>query len=153
MKRHLALLTTILPFLLLDCHAGTSSTDGAKASGAEAVVQLSNDAFKKLIFNYEVNKDWKYEGSKPAIIDFYADWCPPCKVLSPLVEDIAREYSGKINVYKVNTDKERALAQALGISQLPTLLFIPASGKPQVTIGALPKESLVKVINEVLSAR
>ncbi len=153
MKRHLILLTAILPFLLFDCHAGTSSTDGARASGTEAVVQLSNDAFKKLIFNYEVNKDWKYEGSKPAIIDFYADWCPPCKVLSPLVEDIAREYSGKINVYKVNTDKERALAQALGISQLPTLLFIPASGKPQVTIGALPRESLVKVINDVLSVR
>ncbi len=114
------------------------------------VVQLTNETFKKMVFNYDENKEWKFEGNKPAIIDFYADWCPPCRQLSPLVEEIAKEYSGKIDVYKVDTDKETTLAQALGITNLPTLLFIPAKGKPQMTMGALPKDSLVKAINEIL---
>jgi thioredoxin len=97
-----------------------------------------------------VNKSWKYEGSIPAIIDFYADWCPPCRQLSPLVEDIAKEYEGRIIVYKVNTDNEKGLAQSLGISGLPTLLFIPANGKPQASMGFIPKETIVKTINTVL---
>ena len=121
-----------------------------KANTTDSVVPMTNETFKKMIFNYEVNKDWKFEGSKPAIIDFYADWCPPCRQLSPLVEEIAKEYAGKIDVYKVDTDKETTLAQAIGITNLPTLLFIPAKGKPQTTMGALPKESLVKAINEIL---
>ena len=106
--------------------------------------------FKKAIYNYDDNKEWKYEGSMPVIIDFYADWCPPCRQLSPLVEEIAKEYQGKIAVYKINTDKERGLAQSLGISSLPTLLYIPAKGKPQVTLGFIPKETIVKTIKEVL---
>ena len=114
------------------------------------IVYLTNDTFKKLVFNYTANKDWKYEGTKPAIIDFYADWCGPCRQLSPIVEEIAKEYSGKLVVYKVNTDKESLLAQSLGITSLPTLLFIPAKGKPQVTMGALPKATLLKAIEEIL---
>ncbi len=150
MKKYFSLLIIIFPLLFNECQAGNAGTPATKDATSDAVITLSNDTFKKLIFNYEVNKDWKYEGDKPAIIDFYADWCPPCRQLSPLVEEVAREYSGKINVYRVNTDKEKVLSQALGITQLPTLLFIPAKGKPQITVGALPKESLVKVINEVL---
>jgi len=111
---------------------------------------LDNESFKKLVFNYEVNKEWKYEGDMPAIIDFYADWCAPCRQLSPLVDEIAREYAGKIVVYKVDTEKEKTLSQSIGITGLPTLLFIPAKGKPQVSMGLLPKASLVKAINEVL---
>jgi len=84
------------------------------------------------------------------IIDFYADWCPPCRQLSPLVEELAKEYEGKIVVYKVNTDKEKILAQNLGIESLPTLLFIPAKGTPQVTLGYIPRENIVKTINEIL---
>jgi thioredoxin len=103
-----------------------------------------------MVFNYEVNKEWKYEGSKPAIIDFYADWCGPCRQLSPVVEEIAKEYAGKIVVYKVDTDKEKILSQSLGITGLPTLLFIPAQGSPQMSMGAIPKEGLIKAINEVL---
>jgi thioredoxin 1 len=86
----------------------------------------------------------------PVIIDFYADWCGPCRQLSPRIEEIAKEYAGKIIVYKVNTDKERELSQKLGIQSLPTLLFIPMKGQPQATMGALPKETLVKAVNEVL---
>ena len=114
------------------------------------VVNMTNDTFKQLIFNYDKNKEWKYEGTKPAIIDFYANWCPPCRQLSPLVEEIAKEYSGKIVVYKVDTDKEKILSQSLGISGLPTLLFIPLNGKPQASMGYIPKETIVKTINSVL---
>ena len=121
---------------------------GPFASGS--VVYLTNETFKKQVFNYTVNKDWKYEGTMPAIIDFYADWCAPCRQLSPVVEELAREYAGKLVVYKVDTEKERQLAQSLGITSLPTLIFIPAKGKPQVATGALPKNVLVKAINEVL---
>jgi thioredoxin 1 len=114
------------------------------------VSQLTNDSFKKMIFNYEKNKEWKYEGTKPAIIDFYATWCGPCTRLSPIVEELAKEYSGKIVVYKVDTDKEKELSQSLGITALPTLLLIPVNGKPQVSMGLVPKETLVKAINTVL---
>ncbi len=123
---------------------------GSKSTAANSVIQLSDDGFKKMIFNYEVNKEWKFEGNKPAIIDFYADWCAPCRQLSPIVEEIAREYKGKIDVFKVDTEKEKLLAQKLGITGLPTLLFIPAKGKPQVTMGALPKEDLINAISEIL---
>jgi thioredoxin len=115
-----------------------------------SVIYLTEATFKQMVFNYDKNKEWKYEGNKPAIIDFYADWCAPCRQLSPIVEEIAREYAGKIVVYKVDTEKERKLSQSIGISALPTLLFIPVSGKPQVAQGALPKATLVQAINEVL---
>ena len=101
----------------------------------EVVVQLTNDGFKKLIFNYDAGKEWKYEGTMPAIIDFYADWCGPCRQLSPMVEEIAKKYEGKIIVYKVNTDKEPALSKSMGISGLPSLLFIPVNGAPQMSMG------------------
>jgi thioredoxin len=114
------------------------------------VVHLTTAEFKKMVFNYEVNKDWKYEGNQPAIVDFYADWCAPCRQLAPLLEEVAKEYNGKIIIYKVDTEKERELTQNMNISGLPTLLFIPAQGKPQMSMGFIPKESLVKAINEVL---
>ena len=114
------------------------------------IIYLTNESFKKMVFDYSVNKEWKYEGTKPAIIDFYADWCSPCRQLAPIIAEIAKEYSGKIIVYKVDTEKEKILAQSLGITSLPTLLFIPAKGSPQASMGSLPKESLVKIINDVL---
>jgi thioredoxin len=114
------------------------------------VIHLTNDQFKKLVFNYDINKEWKYLGNKPAIIDFYADWCGPCRIMSPRLEEIAKEYAGKLIVYKVNTDKEQQLSASLGIQSLPTIIFIPQNGQPQASMGAIPKESLVKAINEVL---
>lgn len=114
------------------------------------VIHLTNEQFKKMVFNYELNKEWKYLGNKPAIIDFYADWCGPCRTMSPRLEEIAREYAGKLIVYKVNTDKEQQLSTNLGIQSLPTLVFIPQNGNPQASTGAIPKESIVKVIHEFL---
>lgn len=153
MKKSLLFLIIIFPLVFNECKADNPSSPSKKDTTVNNVVPMTNETFKKVVFNYDENKEWKFEGDKPAIIDFYADWCPPCRQLSPLVEEIAKEYSGKIDVYKVDTDKETTLAQALGITNLPTLLFIPAEGTPQMTMGALPKENLVKAINEILMIR
>ena len=138
--------------LMSNCSAGVQDKTRSTSSNSksEAVIVMTNDIFKQKVFNYEINKEWKFEGNLPVIIDFYATWCGPCRMLSPKVEDIAREYAGKIVVYKVDTDKEPLLAQSMGISSLPTLLFIPLKGKPQASMGAVPKETLVKAINEIL---
>ena len=150
MKRKILLSLIISSIFFVTCKSENGTSSGTDKNSGNPVIQLTTAAFKKEIFNYEANKSWKYEGSKPAIIDFYADWCGPCRQLSPMVEQVAKEYAGKIIVYKVNTDQEAILAQNLGIQGLPTLLFIPAQGSPQVTTGLIPKESLIKAINEVL---
>ena len=138
-------------FLLSNCNAGNpGKSDSNLTSGTGTVIVLTNAEFKQKVFNYEVNKQWKYEGKLPAIIDFYATWCGPCKQLSPRIEEIAKQFAGKLIVYKVDTDKEQILSQSLGISSLPTLLFIPVTGQPQATMGALPKEAIEKAIHEVL---
>jgi thioredoxin 1 len=150
MKRVILITGIIISIISSNCSAGNPGDKSNKSSANDNVSQLTDETFKKLVFNYDINKEWRYEGSQPAIIDFYADWCPPCRQLSPLVEEIAKEYKGKIVVYKINTDNEKALAQTLGISGLPTLLFIPANGKPQVTVGLIPRETLIETVNEVL---
>lgn len=114
------------------------------------VVHLTAQDFKEKVFNYEAGKEWKYEGTLPAIIDFYADWCQPCKMVAPVLEDLAREYAGKIMVYKVNTENEQELASVFGIQSIPTLLFVPKDGQPQAAMGALPKQTFEKVIKDVL---
>lgn len=111
---------------------------------------LSKKTFLEKVFNYEVNKDWKFEGEIPCIIDFYADWCQPCKMVAPILEELSTEFAGKINIYKVNTEVEQELAAAFGIKSIPSMLFCPADGQPQMAVGALPKESLVQAINDVL---
>jgi len=138
--------------LLSDCSAGNpdKTKESSGNSKSEAVIVMTNEIFKQKVFNYEVNKQWKFEGNLPVIIDFYATWCGPCRQLSPKVEEIAKEYAGKIVVYKVDTDKEQTLAQSMGISSLPTLLFIPVKGQPQASMGAVPKETLVKAISDIL---
>jgi thioredoxin 1 len=142
-----AIFTLLLITVIIAAKPEKKTTEGENNI---TVVQLTNDTFKKMVFNYEKNKEWKYEGTKPAIIDFYATWCGPCTRLSPLVEEIAKEYSGKIVVYKVDTDREKVLSQNMGISGLPTLLFIPVKGRPQASMGLIPKETIVKAINNVL---
>lgn len=111
---------------------------------------LNKQTFLEKVFNYENNKDWKFEGDLPCIIDFYADWCQPCKQVAPILEELSDEFAGKINIYKVNTEAEQELAGAFGIKSIPSMLFCPAEGQPQMAVGALPKESLIQAINDVL---
>ncbi len=111
---------------------------------------LTKQTFTEKVFNYEAHKEWKFEGKLPCVIDFYADWCQPCKIVSPILEELAVEYDGKINIYKVNTEQEVDLASAFGIRSIPSMLFCPTEGQPQMAVGALPKETLVQAINDVL---
>ena len=111
---------------------------------------LTKETFKAKVFDYENNKEWKFNGGLPAIIDFYADWCGPCKMIAPFIEELAQEYAGKIDVYKINTEEEQELAQVFGITGIPSILFIPKDDKPQMAVGALPKDALKKAVKEVL---
>ncbi len=111
---------------------------------------LTKQTFLEKVFDYEANKNWKFEGKLPCIIDFYTDWCQPCKVVAPILEELFVEFDGKINIYKVNTEQEVELASAFGIRSIPSMLFCPAEGQPQMAVGALPKETLIQAINDVL---
>ena len=114
------------------------------------VVYLTTQEFKEKVFNYDENKEWKYSGELPAIIDFYADWCGPCKMVAPILQEIAKDYAGKLIVYKVDTESEQELAAVFGISSIPTLLFVPMTGQPQAAMGALPRQSFDKAIQDIL---
>ena len=123
----------------------------AKEKPTTKVVHITKADFLKKVYDFEKNPDeWKYLGSQPAIVDFYADWCGPCRQLSPVLDELAKEYSGKLTIYKVNVDNERGLATFFGIRSIPTLLFIPMKGKPQRSLGALSKTELNGLIKDVL---
>jgi len=111
---------------------------------------LTKETFQKKVFNYEASKDWKFEGDKPCIIDFYADWCGPCKQVAPVLEELAKEYEGKVDIYKIDTEDQQELAAAFGIRSIPSILFCPKEDKPQMSMGALPRESFVSAIKDVL---
>ncbi len=111
---------------------------------------LTLETFKAKVFDFEKNKDWKFEGDKPAIIDFYADWCGPCKMVAPVLEELSKEYDGKLQIYKVDTEAEQELAAVFGIRSIPSLLFIPMNDQPQMAQGALPKDSFKQAFKEVL---
>ncbi len=112
--------------------------------------KLTKQDFINDIFDYENETEWKFKGDLPAVIDFYADWCGPCKMVAPVIEQLSEEYSGKINFYKIDTEAEQELSIAFGIQSIPSLLFIPKDGKPQMTAGALPKGSLKQIIDKEL---
>lgn len=113
---------------------------------------LTLETFKQKVFNYEINKDWKFEGELPCIIDFYADWCGPCKMVAPVLEELSNEYHDKINIYKIDTEQEQELASVFGIRSIPSILFVPKNGQPQMSMGAMPKQSFKQIINDVLLA-
>ena len=132
----------LIPFILL-----LTFSIGTKA---QTVEPLTNDQFKEKIWNYDTDKEWKYLGDKPAIIDLYATWCGPCKRLAPILEEIQKEYGSKIQIYKVDTDKEKQLSNLFNVSSIPLMVFIPKKGEPYLVTGLRPKEQLVEIINEKL---
>ncbi len=111
---------------------------------------LTVETFKEKVFDYTAEKEWNYKGDIPGIIDFYADWCGPCKMVAPIIEQLSEEYAGKLNVWKVNTEEQQELAGAFGIQSIPSILFIPVEGQPQMAAGALPKATFEKIIKEEL---
>ncbi|MDR2586222.1 MAG: thioredoxin [Prevotellaceae bacterium] len=144
----------LMVFLGIVCSCGRAANQSNKSKSvkpATKTITLSKDEFLKRVVDYEADfLEWKYLGDKPAIVDFYADWCAPCKMIAPLLEELADEYEGRIYIYKVNTEKEKDVAAAFGIQTIPLLLFIPMGADPQVVKGALPKAKLKEVIESIL---
>lgn len=111
---------------------------------------LTKNTFKEKIFNYELNEDWKFEGDVPCLVDFYADWCGPCKIVGPILEKISEDYGDKINIYKVNVDEEEELSAIFGIRSIPSMLFCGMEGRPMMQVGMLPEKEIIKIIDEKL---
>ena len=111
---------------------------------------LTKETFKEKVFNFEENNEWKYEGDIPCIIDFYADWCQPGKIVAPILEELQDEYGNQLVIYKVDTEAEHELAGMFGIQSIPSLLFVPVNEQPQMAMGALPKETFKQAIADVL---
>ena len=131
--------------------AGSQEQTKKKNTNNIKTTAMTKADFLKKVADYEKNpEEWKYLGDKPALIDFYASWCGPCKALAPVLEELAAEYGDQIHIYKINTEEEQELAAAFGIRSIPTLLFIPMEGKPQMAQGALPKASLKEAIDKVM---
>jgi thioredoxin 1 len=126
------------------------SATGLQDERSGLVEPLTKESFLQKVFNYEQNKEWKFEGELPCIIDFYADWCGPCKIVEPILQELAQEYRGKLNIYRVDTQAEQELATAFGIQSIPSILFVPLNDKPQMAVGALPKKTLKETIKDVL---
>jgi thioredoxin len=139
------MLKKILPIAVILVLLGTSF-----AEEKHLLEHLNMGTFKDKVFDYDIDKEWNYKGELPAIIDFYADWCGPCRKVAPIMEELAQEYKGKIIIYKVDTVVEKQLAGMFGISSIPAILFIPKEGQPQMTTGALPKTEYEKLIKEIL---
>lgn len=120
-------------------------------SVAGAIEHLTTAAFREKVYDYTASpQEFQYKGKLPAIVDFYADWCGPCRMLGPILEDVAKTYKGKIKVYKVNIDKEPELAQVFGVQSIPLMLFLPVGSQPAVQPGLLQKEQLKQIVDEFL---
>ena len=156
MKLNKSIMSAFAIVLATTACAGNSgenkkSNEPTKEENKMEVVSLNKADFLKKVYNYEANpKEWKFEGSRPAIVDFYATWCGPCKALHLVLEELSKEYSGKVDIYQIDVDKEKELAAAFGIRSIPTLLMIPMKEEPRISQGALPKDQLKKAIDEFL---
>jgi thioredoxin len=144
MKRLKFLFAIPMMFLIVTC-------SNAQSKGEGEVVLLNKADFLTKVFNYEKQTDeWIYEGKKPCIIDFYADWCGPCKMIAPIMKELAAKYKDDIIFYKIDVDVEKELAGVFGVSSIPLVLYVPMEGPPQASLGARPKEEILEIINSVL---
>lgn len=131
--------------------ANTEMNSSGSDNASEKPEYLTKETFKQKVWDYEKNpKEWVYEGSEPAIIDFYADWCKPCKMVAPILEEISREYAGKVKVYKIDTEDQKELAAVFQVRSIPTFLYVPAKGQPQMDKGYKDKAAFEKIISDVL---
>lgn len=154
--RQIALLIVLAGILLISCNAKVENkkvdiNETTKTENKMKTIHLTKADFLEKVANYETNpNEWKYLGDKPALIDFYADWCGPCKAIAPVLEELAAEYGSEVYIYKIDTQKEPELAGLFGIRSIPSLLFVPMDGQPQMATGAIPKPELKKAIDNVL---
>ena len=147
MKKILASLIVLFALVSTSC----AQTPKEEKKEESSVIQMNKQMFLDKVFDYTTGAtEWKYQGNKPCVIDFYATWCGPCRMVAPILKDLAKEYGDSIVIYKVDTDKERELSGAMGIQSLPTIVFIPKSGQPQVIVGAVDKATFRRAIDEVL---
>lgn len=150
MKRIIASLIVLCTLTSSACAQSSQKEQQEKT----AVVQMDKQMFLDKVFNYTTGAtEWKYQGEKPCVIDFYATWCGPCKMIAPILKELAEEYKDQIVIYKVDTDKEKELSMAMGIRSLPTVVFIPKDGQPQILVGAADKATFKRGIDEVLLAK
>ena len=132
----------------VDANKSENATSEVKVG---VVNQMNTEMFKKLVYNYSKNpKTWVFEGNQPIIIDFYADWCRPCKMVSPIMEELATQYKGKVTFYRINIDEEKELAQTFNIQSIPALLYIPVKGQPQMSVGLSSKDGYIQQIQSLL---
>jgi len=159
MKKYSFLSAILMFFTLISCSGNTKGSNGSEGTNGQApagnadvkVIYLTTSQFQKLVWDYKKDpKTFVYEGKIPCVIDFYADWCKPCKMVAPIMEDIAKQYEGKLIVYKVNTDNERELSSLFQIRSIPAILYVPTTGKPQMSVGAQSKDDYLKAISEIL---
>jgi thioredoxin len=159
MRRIVPIIILIASFLVLSCNSIKGNQEGdniaitRKGSTASSVTpeHLTYATFLKKVWNFEKHpKEWIYEGDEPSVIDFYADWCAPCKRVAPIMAEMAKKYNGKVKFYKVNVDKENQLASVFRIRSIPAVLFIPKHGKPMMQVGLLPHNTYVHIIDEQL---
>lgn len=151
MKKLTFLLLFLVSFTFNGCSGTENKDNGGTANTEGQVNKLTAESFQKLVWDYKSNpKEWVFKGDQPVIIDFYADWCRPCKMVAPIMEELSKEYNGKVRIYKVNTDEQRELAGLFNINSIPAVLFVPKNGKPQMSVGAMQKPAYVEMIQNVL---
>lgn len=152
--KKIAFLVLLLGSFTLNGCGNNAGGNNNTASTEGTVVALTSDTFKQLVWDYQKSpKEWVFSGDQPVIIDFYADWCRPCKMVAPIMEQLAAEYKGKVRIYKVNTDQQRELAGLFNISSIPAVLFVPKAGKPQMSVGAMQKDAYENAIKTVLNVK
>jgi len=152
MKKLKSLLIMAVALVLVSCSMSAKSEkkDTGDTKSQDEVIALNKAEFLSKVFNYEKKKKWAYTGDKPCVIDFYADWCGPCRQVAPIMKELAGEYKGKVIFYKINVDNEKELAATFGVQSIPMILFIPKNGTPQASLGAMPKEQIVEKITGLL---
>jgi len=159
MRRIIPIIILLLSFATYSCtsikgnqeNESTTITSKSSVTSNAAPQQLTYAEFLKKVWNFERNpQKWIYEGDEPSVIDFYADWCGPCKRVAPIMDEMAKKYDGKVRFYKVNVDKENKLASVFNIRSIPAVLFIPKKGKPMMQVGLMPHDTYVKIIDEHL---
>jgi thioredoxin len=153
MKKLSILVSALFIMVVTSCNSvdGNKTVTSSNEIKAGVVNQINTELFKKLVYDYQKNPNtWVFEGNQPVIIDFYADWCRPCKMVAPIMEELATQYKGKVTFYKMNIDQEKELAQTFNIQSIPALLYIPVKGQPQMSVGLLSKDSYIQQIQSQL---